>query len=191
MSDNNPLGASADQPYPPAPPYRTGYPGAPTAYSPPPAPAAYAPLSAAQTPVHPTAMPGYGAPYQGQQRAASPHGYPVAPVNPAQAPGYAASLGYPTPMYPVAPPRPTNGLALTAMIAGIGSIVLGAIGIGVLGGILAIVTGHMGLSRIRQNPALGGRGMAIAGLVMGYVVVGFAVLFLIWVFIAVGMAMAA
>ena len=42
--------------------------------------------------------------------------------------------------------------------------------------ILAVVFGGIGLNRVKQNPAVGGRGKAIAGLVLGLVALAFMVL---------------
>jgi hypothetical protein len=62
----------------------------------------------------------------------------------------------------------TNGLAIASMV-------LGILWVYWLGSILAVIFGHVALSQIkRQNQ--GGRGMAIAGLVLGYI--GIAVLVL-------------
>ena len=65
---------------------------------------------------------------------------------------------------------PTSGLAVTSLILGI---------IGFCGGITAVVgviLGHLGLSKINRSAGtLGGRGFAIAGLVLGYLaIVGWA-----------------
>ena len=40
---------------------------------------------------------------------------------------------------------------------------------GCLAGIPAIISGHMALSRYRDQPYLPGRGMAMVGLVLGYI----------------------
>jgi hypothetical protein len=45
--------------------------------------------------------------------------------------------------------------------------------------ILAVVFGGIGLNRVKQNPAVGGRGKAIAGLVLGLVALAFMVLVLL------------
>lgn len=65
----------------------------------------------------------------------------------------------------------TDGFAIAALITGI---------LGVLGGILGIIFGAVSLNRIGKNPNLKGRGMAIAGLVLGIaylVIVIFVVLY--------------
>jgi Domain of unknown function (DUF1707)/Domain of unknown function (DUF4190) len=68
--------------------------------------------------------------------------------------------------YPqVAPLAPTNGLALGAMICGIAEIfTLG------LAAIPAVILGHLARSQIRQTGERGD-GMAVAGLVLGYLAI--------------------
>ncbi|CAA6676359.1 MULTISPECIES: DUF4190 domain-containing protein [unclassified Lentimonas] len=61
----------------------------------------------------------------------------------------------------------TSGLAITSMIMGIISLIGGAFFL--FPPILAIIFGHISLSSIRNNPSVGGRGMGVAGLVMGYI----------------------
>ena len=87
---------------------------------------------------------------------------------------------------------PNDGLAISALIVGLvslGSVVfiLGAIFLfGGIGGIVAVVLGAVGLSRIKKSGRRG-RGMAITGLVTGILaIVGTAVLWV--VFLAAGPA---
>ena len=62
-------------------------------------------------------------------------------------------------------PAPTSSLSLTSMIMGIVGWVL----LPIVGGIIAVITGHMAKKEIREsNGLLGGDGMATAGLVLGY-----------------------
>ena len=78
------------------------------------------------------------------------------------------------PMAPVA--QKTNGLAIA-------SLVLGIVWIYWIGSILAIVFGHVALSQIKKSGGTqGGRGMAIAGLVLGYI--GLATILLV-IFVAI------
>jgi uncharacterized membrane protein len=56
-----------------------------------------------------------------------------------------------------------NGMALTSMILGIISLVVG----GIILGTLAVIFGSIGLSRINKDPSLPGKGQAIAGLICG------------------------
>lgn len=62
-------------------------------------------------------------------------------------------------------PAPTSTLSLTSLIMGI----LGWFFIPVVGAIIAVITGHLAKKEIREsNGALGGDGMATAGLLLGY-----------------------
>lgn len=63
----------------------------------------------------------------------------------------------------------TSGLAVTSMIMGIISLMGAALL--VFPPILAVVFGHVSLSKCKKDPSVGGRGMGIAGLVMGYVAI--------------------
>ena len=75
--------------------------------------------------------------------------------------------GYP-PMYPP-PPRQTNGMAIAALVS---SFFLAPLG---------IVLGHIALSQIKRTGE-DGRGLAIAGLVIGYIFTAlFLVMFVIWI----------
>jgi hypothetical protein len=85
---------------------------------------------------------------------------------------------------PVPPARrpasvPTNGMAIASMVVGI-------VWAGWIGSILAVVFGHVALKQIERTGE-GGRGMAVAGLVLGYL--GLSILALIMV-IAMGSAIA-
>ncbi len=51
-------------------------------------------------------------------------------------------------------------------------MVLGILWIYWIGSILAVIFGHVAISQTGKNPTLRGRGMAIAGLVLGYVGIG-------------------
>ena len=76
-------------------------------------------------------------------------------------------------------PRQTSTLAIVSLIAGI----LGWTALPFLGSVVAIITGHMARSEIRRsNGQLGGDGMAIAGLVLGWIsaalwIVGIVIIF--------------
>lgn len=65
-----------------------------------------------------------------------------------------------------APPQKTNGLAIAPLILGLTWIFW-------IGSLLAVIFGHIALS---QNDDSGGRGMATAGLVLGYIGLGVAAL---------------
>lgn len=67
--------------------------------------------------------------------------------------------------YNLLQPTTTSGLAITSLVCGI----IGLISCFILLGIPAVICGHMALSQIANSRSLVvGRGMAIAGLVCGY-----------------------
>jgi hypothetical protein len=68
-------------------------------------------------------------------------------------------------------PQPTNGLAVAALV-------LGIVWAFWIGSALAIVFGHVALGQIRQRNQ-SGKGMAVAGLVLGYVGAGTFALFVV------------
>ncbi len=119
-------------------------------------------------PSYPVQAPPYGAqpPAYGAPAAPAPPHYGA--VAPQQQPGYTA---YGAPAY--AAPRPNSGLAITSLICGIAGLALSVLLFWaifpVLISVAAVITGHLALRRLRQTPGLGGRGMAIAGLITGYV----------------------
>ena len=91
----------------------------------------------------------------------------------------------PAPPKPPPPPRPpvarttnvqTSGMAIASLVMGIAGWTLFPL----LGSILAIVFGYAARREIRQRPdQLTGDGMAIAGLVLGWLMVGLSILGLI------------
>ncbi|MCW1883721.1 GYF domain-containing protein [Luteolibacter flavescens] len=65
------------------------------------------------------------------------------------------------------PVAPSNGLAIASMVCGIVGIITCYFA-GLLG-LPAVICGHMAISQINNSSVpMGGRGMAIAGLVLGY-----------------------
>jgi len=58
-------------------------------------------------------------------------------------------------------------------------MVLGILWLFWIGSILAVIFGHVSLSQTRKDPSIGGRGMAIAGLTLGWVGVGILLITLI------------
>jgi hypothetical protein len=74
------------------------------------------------------------------------------------------------------PVQQSNGLAVTGLVLGIIGVLFGFIPfigvfMAILLGVLAAIFGGVGLSRSKL-PARGGRGMAIAGLVLGIIAIG-------------------
>jgi hypothetical protein len=110
----------------------------------------------------PTATPAAAAPI-----AATPPTSPISPI---------------TPTAPAAP-GPVSIPAVRTEPLAIWSLVLSCVSIACCGpvlGIPGIVCGHLALSKIRLQPTLEGRGMAMAGLIIGYLVIAFWVVWVIF-----------
>jgi hypothetical protein len=106
---------------------------------------------------------------QGQQ----PPAGPIPQQWAAPPPGWTPPPGYPAPAFQVVHHTKTNGLAIAAMV-------LGIVWIYWLGSLLAVIFGHVALSQIgKSGGAQTGRGMAIAGVVLGYVGLGIFLLLVI------------
>lgn len=145
--------ALSARPVPPAPQQTQGHPGAVPTYAPPPQPAYGIQPVASPAPGYapPPAQPGYG----------------LAPAQPGYAP-------YAVPGHPAAAVRPTSGLAITSLVCGIAGALLFWALIPVLASIAAVITGHMALGQTSRDPGIGGRGLAITGLILGYAMTGIA-----------------
>ncbi len=149
-------------------------PGAEPPFTPPPLPVRIpaAPASAAALPAYPMQPP----PQPTQSYPGAPPTYaPPGGLPPAQA----AYAPYAAPTYPADAPRPTSGLAVAALICGIAGVVLFWALIPVLASIAAVITGHMALGQIKRDPGIGGRGLAIAGLILGYAVIALSAITLV------------
>ena len=70
-------------------------------------------------------------------------------------------------------PAETSQSAIWSLVCGCLSLLCG-----LFTSIPAVILGHMALSEIKKNPRLQGRGMAIAGLIIGYIVLAIGVLYL-------------
>ena len=69
--------------------------------------------------------------------------------------------------------RRNSTLAIVSLICGVATWFF----IPVIGALVAVITGHLAKKEIREsNGALSGDGMAITGLVLGYIQLGFVVL---------------
>ena len=103
-------------------------------------------------------------------------GQPSAPLPP---PAYPPA-GYPPPYaYPYRPPQQTNGFAVA-------SLVLGIIWIYWVGSILALIFGYIAKRQIDASEGRQtGRGLAIAGIVLGWVGVGVLAIIAVVIVIAV------
>lgn len=78
-------------------------------------------------------------------------------------------------------PPPTNTLALVSLVAGIASYVL----VPFVGALVAVITGHMARAQIRQTGE-SGSGLALAGLILGYVHLALFVLVILVVMLVLG-----
>jgi hypothetical protein len=97
-------------------------------------------------------------------RPETPDAQPEQPPQPQQQilyPPYYVTQVPPQP-YPVAPAARTSGLAIA-------SLVLGICWLYGLGSVLAVIFACVAKSQQKQDPNLGGRGMATAGLVLGII----------------------
>jgi len=107
-----------------------------------------------------------------------PAAAPPAPIDapPAlsAAPPLVAAPGAYSPQLGAAPQK-TDGLAITSLILGILSM---ACCLGLLTGIPGAICGHIALGRIKSEPNLQGRGLAIAGLILSYLGIALSVIFL-------------
>jgi hypothetical protein len=107
----------------------------------------------APVPPTPPPAPGYGAPTP-----------PPAYGQPAPAYGETApAYGQPATAYGQPPAAKTNTLAIISLIASIAGIVI----LWGIGSIAGVICGHISLSQIKKTGEQG-RGMAIAGLIVGY-----------------------
>lgn len=90
---------------------------------------------------------------------------PGPPAGPPAPPGPPGQWYGPPPGYPgYGPPRPTNGMAVASMV-------LGILWIYWIGSVLALVFGYIARNQIQQRGE-GGAGMAMAGIVLGWVGIG-------------------
>lgn len=114
-------------------------------------------------------------PYPGQEQP------PYSGAYPPQQPYSAYPQGY-TPQYApgpgYAPAGPTSGMAIASLVCSL-------LGIGLVG----VILGHLALNEIKKsNGYTQGRGLAIAGLVIGYLQIAAGILIVIFVIIAAATA---
>ena len=118
--------------------------------------------------------------YQGGYTPPPPPGYPTTPGYP-PAPGYeqpsAQPYGYPPQGYPQQYAAPmatgTNGLAIASLIC---AFVFPLVG---------VILGHIALNQIKQT-GQEGRGLAIAGLAIGYSFIGLGLIFACFYIVVLG-----
>jgi len=75
---------------------------------------------------------------------------------------------------PSNPPAQAQGKNSGLAIA---SMVLGIVWVFYIGSVLAVIFGHVALSKMKKDPSIGGRGFAVAGVVLGWLGVGIFILF--------------
>jgi hypothetical protein len=114
----------------------------------------------------------------------------VSAAPPASAP--APSPVSPTPVVapaaapmPVAPQPKTEQLATISLICSLLGLCGFCCSLFLASAIAGIVCGHLALSRIKENPELEGRNLALAGVVIGYVAVA---AWLVWLLLFGGLA---
>jgi hypothetical protein len=88
-----------------------------------------------------------------------------------------------TPM--VVPQNKTDPLAILSLVLSIAGLLGFCCGFLLMAGIAGIICGHLALSRISKDPSLEGRGLAMAGVVIGYVGVAS---WLAWILLFGGLA---
>jgi hypothetical protein len=141
VSDNTPQNSPDVPPAPPTPPTPSPSPDASGSY------------------------PGYAAPPA--DSAYQPPAYASAPAYDQAPPAYpqqSAPYGYGAQPYPYAAAPKTNALAITSLIASIANFVI----VPFIGAIVGVITGHIALKQLRTSGE-GGRGMAVAGVIVGWV----------------------
>lgn len=125
-----------------------------------------------EPPVGQPAFPGYGTPPPVGQPPYTAHGGPIPPY------------GYYAPVYGQALPAPeTSGFAIASLVCSLASWFI----VPFFGAIAGVILGHIARHEIRHSYGQKrGGGLAIAGLVIGYVQIVLALLgglFLLWIFI--------
>jgi hypothetical protein len=95
--------------------------------------------------------------------------------HPEWAPRISSSAGVPISGYGGVPP--TNGMAIASMVCGLVSLpmMLGC-WLGIVVGIPAVICGHIALSQMKHMAIPQGRGLAITGLITGYLSIGLTLL---------------
>ena len=93
-----------------------------------------------------------------------------AAATPSAAPAPTAAASGPVVPTTVVVAAPTEPLAIWSLVLSLVGL-LGFCCGGPILGIAGVVCGHLGLSKINANPQLQGRGLAMAGLIIGYIAV--------------------
>lgn len=88
------------------------------------------------------------------------------------------------PVFPTAGVKRESSLAIVSLIAGI----VGWTILPFIGSIVAVITGHLAKKEIRESGGtMSGDGMALAGLILGYTMIGVALLMLIIIILALAL----
>lgn len=146
----------------------------------PPAPAAPTAAQPVAGQYAPPAQPGYPTPpaYPQQPSAYPQPGYAAPPQAPAQPYAYGQQAPYGA--YPYTAGPKTNGLAITSLVSSIAAFVV----LPFIASIVGVITGHIALKQLRTSGE-NGRGLALAGVIVGWVGVGLGLLFILFVTIAI------
>ena len=90
---------------------------------------------------------------------------------------------------PTYAPGPMNPLAITSLVLGIVSLMVGTL---ILTAIPGVICGHMARRQIRESPfPQSGNGMAMAGLVINYIAIGLTVVVILVLIILLGIGFSA
>lgn len=80
--------------------------------------------------------------------------------------------------------KPYSGLAIASITCGVLSLVM----LGILTAIPAVICGHMSLGQLKREPETynkSSKGMAIAGLITGYIIIAITILVAVIIIIAI------
>jgi len=104
----------------------------------------------------------------------NPYAQPAAQPSPYVQPGpYVQAGPYGAPGYVYATGPRTNTLAIVSFVASLAAMFLFF-----FGSVTAIITGHIALNQIKKTNE-GGHGFALAGVIIGYVGLGLAIIFVV------------
>lgn len=79
----------------------------------------------------------------------------------------------PAPVQPMVATKRDSGLAIASLVCGIAAWII----VPFIGAIAAVILGHLAKKEIRESGGtVGGDGMALAGLLMGYIQIGLIIL---------------
>lgn len=82
-----------------------------------------------------------------------------------------------------APVQRTDGLATASLVLGICAYFIPFAGL--ICALLALIFGNISMRRTRDNPVLGGHGMAVAGFILGLIGIAIAILFVVLILSAI------